>query len=343
MKLMDLIEVQELCKYFEIGEGVLSRLIRGRQILKAVDHISFSIPEGKTLGLVGESGCGKSTTSRLITLLIPATSGKVFFEGRDILSARGREVREIRRHIQMVFQDPFASLNPRAKVADIIGRSLTVYYGLKGQRRSDETARLLDLVGLGSEHLSRFPHELSGGQRQRVAIARALATRPKLLVADEPVSALDLSVQAQVLNLFKKLKKELGLTMLFISHDLNVVQYIADFIGVMYAGKIMEFGPVDQVFQHPLHPYTKGLIASNLALDFNRMERQHQLRGEIVLPLNPVAGCRLESRCPIRVDQCKEIEPLLQEKRQHQLAACHRVEAAGLTGDTASQQDGWRN
>ncbi|HWO40895.1 MAG TPA: oligopeptide/dipeptide ABC transporter ATP-binding protein [Candidatus Eisenbacteria bacterium] len=334
---MNLIEVQELCKYFELGRGVISRLIRGRQILKAVDQITFSIPEGKTLGLVGESGCGKSTTSRLITLLIPATSGKVFFEGRDILSARGRAVREIRRHIQMVFQDPFASLNPRAQVADIIGRSLTIYHGLKGRRRSEEAARLLDLVGLGSEHLWRFPHELSGGQRQRVAIARALATRPKLLVADEPVSALDLSVQAQVLNLFKKLKKELGLTMLFISHDLNVVHYIADIIAVMYAGKIMEFGPVDQVFQHPLHPYTKGLIASNFALDCNKMERQHQLRGEIVLPVNPVAGCRLESRCPIRTDHCKEIEPPLQEKRPNQFAACHRVEAVASTVETTTQ------
>ncbi|MGH7823979.1 MAG: ABC transporter ATP-binding protein, partial [Candidatus Binatia bacterium] len=297
---MSLIQIHELCKYFELSEGLLGRLIHGRKILKAVDNVSFGIPEGKTLGLVGESGCGKSTTARLITRLIPATSGKVYFEGREILSSPPREVRQMRRHIQMVFQDPFASLNPRVKVVDIVGHSVTIYYGIKGQRRTEEVAKLLDLVGLQSEHLYRFPHELSGGQRQRVAIARALATRPKLVVADEPVSALDLSVQAQVLNLFKKLQRELKLTMLFISHDLNVIQYIADLVAVMYAGKIMEVGPVQQVFQSPLHPYTKGLIASNLALGTNSGERQHQLRGEIVLPINPVGGCRLESRCPVR-------------------------------------------
>jgi len=208
---------------------------------------------------------------------------------------------------------------------DIIGHSLTIYYGIKGQRRTEEVARLLALVGLQNDHSHRFPHELSGGQRQRVAIARALAPRPKLVIADEPVSALDLSVQAQVLNLFKKLQRELRLTILFISHDLNVVHYIADLVAVMYSGKIMEVGPVQQVFQAPLHPYTKGLIASNVSLGVGRRERQHQLRGEIVLPINPRVGCRFESRCPIKVDQCKSVEPLLQEKKPGQQVACHEV------------------
>jgi oligopeptide/dipeptide ABC transporter ATP-binding protein len=225
----------------------------------------------------------------------------------------------------MVFQDPFASLNPRKKVMEIIGHSLTIYYGIRGHQRADEVARLLELVGLQKDHADRFPHELSGGQRQRVAIARALAPRPKLIIADEPVSALDLSVQAQVLNLFKKLQRELKLTMLFISHDLNVVHYIADFVAVMYSGKIMEVGPVQKVFQSPLHPYTRGLIASNVSLGIDRREQQHQLRGEIVLPINPRASCRLESRCPIKVEKCKLVEPLLQEKSPGQHVACHEA------------------
>ncbi|MBI3058864.1 MAG: ATP-binding cassette domain-containing protein [Deltaproteobacteria bacterium] len=324
---MSLLEVQELCKYFDLSEGWLGRVLNGIKLLKAVEGVSFSVPEGKTLGLVGESGCGKSTTARLITRLIPATSGKVYIDGREILSLRKKEVREMRRHVQMVFQDPYASLNPRMKVVDIIGRSLTIYNGVKGKKRTEDAERLLDLVGLQAEHLHRYPHELSGGQRQRVAIARALSTRPKLIIADEPVSALDLSVQAQVLNLFKKLQRELRLTMLFISHDLNVIQYIADFVAVMYAGKIMEVGPVEQVFQQPLHPYTKGLIASNISLGVLGQKRMPQLRGEITLPINPPGGCRLEPRCPIRVDRCRQIEPLLQEKRSGQRAACHEVES----------------
>jgi len=321
--MMSLLEVQELCKYFDLSEGWLGRVLNGIKLLKAVEGVSFSVPEGKTLGLVGESGCGKSTTARLITRLIPATSGKVYIDGREILSLRKKEVREMRRHVQMVFQDPYASLNPRMKVVDIIGRSLTIYNGVKGKKRTEDAERLLDLVGLQAEHLHRYPHELSGGQRQRVAIARALSTRPKLIIADEPVSALDLSVQAQVLNLFKKLQTELKLTLLFISHDLNVIQYIADLVAVMYAGKIMEVGSVRQVFQNPLHPYTKGLIASNISLGVVN-EKRHQLKGEIVLPINPV-GCRLESRCPIRVKRCRTVEPLLQEKRPSQQVACHEV------------------
>jgi len=327
---MNFLEIHGLCKYFDLSGGVLGRLIRGKRILQAVDKVSLSIPEGETLGLVGESGCGKSTIARLITRLIPATSGEVYFEGKEILSSPAREVRQLRRQIQMVFQDPFASLNPRRRVLDIVGRSLRIHYGIRGRRQTEEVARLMDLVGLQSDHLYRFPHELSGGQRQRIAIARALATGPNLVIADEPVSALDLSVQAQVLNLFKKLQGELKLTMLFISHDLNVVQYIADRVAVMYSGRIMEVGSVSQVFQAPLHPYTRGLIASNPTLTSEAGERQNQLRGEIALPINPSGGCRLESRCPMRIDHCQHVEPSLEEKQDHRLAACHRVESRGI-------------
>jgi oligopeptide transport system ATP-binding protein len=320
---MSLLEVRELCKYFDLSGGLVGRVLSGKRLLKAVDGVSFAVLEGKTLGLVGESGCGKSTTARLITRLIPATSGKVFVEGREILNLSRKEVREVRRHVQMVFQDPYASLNPRMRVVDIVGRSLTLYDGIKGKKRTEEAARLLDCVGLQPDHLNRYPHELSGGQRQRVAIARALSMRPKLIIADEPVSALDLSVQAQVLNLFKELQRDLKLTMLFISHDLNVIQYMADSVAVMYAGRIMEMGSVQQVFKDPLHPYTKGLMASNITLGVVN-ERRDQLKGEIALPINPV-GCRLESRCPIRRERCRTVEPSLQEKKPSQQVACHEI------------------
>jgi oligopeptide/dipeptide ABC transporter ATP-binding protein len=320
---MSLLEVQELCKNFDLSGGLLGRVLNGRSILKAVDRVSFSIPEGKTLGLVGESGCGKSTTARLVARLIPPTSGKIYLEGREVLSLGRQEIRELRRHVQMVFQDPYGSLNPRRKVMDIIGRPLTVYEGLGGKSRANEVERLLDLVGLLPDHLYRYPHELSGGQRQRVAIARALSTRPKLIIADEPVSALDLSVQAQILNLFKKLQRELKLTMLFISHDLSVIQFIADWVAVMYAGNIMESGPVRQVFQNPLHPYTKGLLAANITFGVPH-EETYRLDGEVALAINP-RGCRLESRCPIRVPRCRTSEPPLEEKGPGQQVACHEI------------------
>jgi oligopeptide/dipeptide ABC transporter ATP-binding protein len=323
--MMALLEVEGLTKHFDLSGDILGRLLHGQKLLKAVDHISFAIDEGETVGLVGESGCGKSTTARLITRLIPATEGQVHFQGRDILSLPARQVREIRRDIQMVFQDPFASLNPRMKVLEIVGRPLTLYHGLKGAKKTDAAAELLALVGLGSDCLYRYPHEFSGGQRQRIGIARALAPRPKLLIADEPVSSLDVSVQAQVLNLFRELKRKLKLTMLFISHDLNVVEYLADTVVVMYAGKIMEIAPVEQIFKLPLHPYTQGLIASNPTPESYMEQHTPMLGGEVLLPLNPPPGCRLEPRCPLRVGRCKFIEPLLEEKRSRHWAACHEV------------------
>ena len=225
----------------------------------------------------------------------------------------------------MVFQDPFASLNPRMKVVEIVGRPLTLYQGLQGAKKIDGVSELLELVGLSTDCLYRYPHEFSGGQRQRIGIARALAPRPRLLIADEPVSSLDVSVQAQVLNLFGELKRKLNLTMLFISHDLNVVEYLADTVAVMYAGKIMEIAPVEQIFKLPLHPYTQGLIASNPSPESYMEPPTPTLRGEVLLPLNPPPGCRLEPRCPLRVERCKSVEPLLEEKRPRHWAACHEV------------------
>lgn len=320
-----ILEVKELTKYFDVSGDTLSRLLRGKRILKAVDHVNFGIPEGKTVGLVGESGCGKSTTARLITRLIPATEGEVYFEGKQLLSLPKRENREIRRYIQMVFQDPYGSLNPRMSVLDIVGRPLTLYFGSKGKKRVDQAAALLELVGMQPDHLSRYPHELSGGQRQRIGIARALATRPKVLIADEPVSSLDVSVQAQVLNLFKRLQRELKLTMLFITHDLSVVEYLADTVAVMYAGKIVEVAPVEEIFRSSLHPYTQALIASNVTPISGLERAPPKLKGEVVLPVNPPAGCRLEPRCPIRVARCRSVEPLLEEKRKMHRAACHET------------------
>jgi oligopeptide transport system ATP-binding protein len=320
-----MLEVKNLTKYFDISGGLLSRFSSGLKLLKAVDDICFSVPEGKTFGLVGESGCGKSTTARLITCLIPPTAGEVFFHGRDILRLPKPEMRELRRHIQMIFQDPYASLNPRMRVIDIVGRPLTRFHGLKGRRKIDRAAELLELVGLRPEHLYRYPHEFSGGQRQRIGIARALAAGPKLIIADEPVSSLDVSVQAQVLNLLKKLQRELKLSLIFISHDLNVVGYLADIVAVMYAGKIMEMAPVEEIFNAPLNPYTKALLASNPTVGSSMENIQSPLKGEVILPINPPPGCRLEPRCPIRVDKCKTIEPLLEEKKALHQVACHEV------------------
>lgn len=322
---MSLLEVKNLTKYFDMSGGFLSRLVARSKILKAVDAISFAVEEGKTFGLVGESGCGKSTTARLITRLIPATGGEVNFDGREILRLPKREVRELRKHVQMIFQDPYASLNPRTRVVDIVGRPVTIFHGLKGQKMVNRVVELLELVGLPPEHLYQFPHEFSGGQRQRIGIARALATSPRLIIADEPVSSLDVSVQAQVLNLLRQLQRELKLTLIFISHDLNVVGYLADTVAVMYAGKIMEVASVQNIFKTPLNPYTQALLASNPTVGAFADDIRSPLEGEVFFPVNPPPGCRFEPRCPIRVAKCKSIEPPLENKRPSHLAACHEV------------------
>jgi peptide/nickel transport system ATP-binding protein len=324
--MMALLEVKDLTKHFDVSGGWFSQLIAGRKILKAVDRICFAVPEGKVFGLVGESGCGKSTTARLITRLIAATGGEVYFEGRDILRLPNKAVRELRKQVQMIFQDPYASLNPRMRVIDIVGRPVTIFAGARGQKKMDRVVELLELVGLGADHLQRYPHEFSGGQRQRIGIARALAADPKLIIADEPVSSLDVSVQAQVLNLLKRLQRELKLSMVFISHDLNVVGYLADIVGVMYAGKMMEIASVENIFKSPMHPYTKALLAANPTIATVSSYTPPSLKGEITMPVNPPVACRLEPRCPIRVEKCRSIEPLLEAKRSSRWVACHEVE-----------------
>ena len=321
-----LLEVKNLTKHFDVSSGLFGRWLGAGKTLKAVDRISFDVPQGKTFGLVGESGCGKSTTARLIARLIPATEGEVCFEGREILRLPKRELRRLRNQIQMIFQDPYASLNPRMRVVDIVGRPLAIFFGARGQKKVDRVAELLELVGLGADHLYRYPHEFSGGQRQRIGIARALAANPKLIIADEPVSSLDVSVQAQVLNLLRRLQRELNLTLLFISHDLNVVGYLADTVGVMYAGKMMEIAPVQDIFRNPLHPYTKALLAANPTVQSFMDAAPQTLRGEVPLPVNPPPGCRLEPRCPIRVEKCRAMEPLLEAKQSDHWVACHELD-----------------
>jgi len=322
---MPLLEVKNLTKHFDVTNGLLGHWFAGGKTLKAVDQVSFTVPEGKTFGLVGESGCGKSTTARLITKLLPATGGEVFFQGRDILQLPNKDVRELRKHIQMIFQDPYASLNPRMRVVDIVGRPITTFHGIRGRQKVERVGELLELVGLNADQLQRYPHEFSGGQRQRIGIARALAANPKLIIADEPVSSLDVSVQAQVLNLLRKLQRELQLSMIFISHDLNVVGYLADIVGVMYAGKMMEIAPAETIFRRPLHPYTKALLAANPTVGSFMESLSAPLPGEISLPVNPPAACRLEPRCPIRVAKCKSVEPILAEKQSDHWTACHEV------------------
>jgi oligopeptide/dipeptide ABC transporter ATP-binding protein len=322
---MALLEVRNLTKHFDVSDGWYSRWFSGGKALRAVDGVSFEVAEGKTFGLVGESGCGKSTTARLISRLVPPTDGQVIFAGRDILRLPKSELRQLRHQIQLIFQDPYASLNPRMRVSDIVGRPLAIFFGMRGRQKIDRVTELLEMVGLGADHLYRYPHEFSGGQRQRIGIARALAARPKLIIADEPVSSLDVSVQAQVLNLLRMLQHELNLTLLFISHDLNVVGYLADVVGVMYAGKMMEIAPAQDIFNSPLHPYTKALLAANPTVQSFMEDAPPTLQGEVPLPVNPAPGCRLEPRCPLRVEKCRAIEPLLEAKRSGRWVACHEV------------------
>ena len=323
---MALLEVQGLTKHFDLSGDILGRLLHGQKVLKAVDGISFAINEGETVGLVGESGCGKSTTARLITRLIAATAGKVDFLGKDILTLPCNQGARDKTGYSNGFPGPLrlaqSAHEGRRNCRAAADASIE---GLRGAKKIDGVSELLELVGLSTDCLYRYPHEFSGGQRQRIGIARALAPRPKLLIADEPVSSLDVSVQAQVLNLFGELKRRLKLTMLFISHDLNVVEYLADTVAVMYAGKIMEIAPVEQIFKLPLHPYTQGLIASNPTPESYMEQPMRTLRGEVLLPLNPPPGCRLEPRCPLRVERCKSAEPLLEEKHPRHWAACHEV------------------
>jgi peptide/nickel transport system ATP-binding protein/oligopeptide transport system ATP-binding protein len=311
------VEVNHLVKTFDLG--------RGRE-LKAVNDISFVIREGETLGLVGESGCGKSTAGRTILRLYEPTSGEANIGGKDIFKLKGSELKAMRRQMQMIFQDPYASLNPRMTVSDIIGEALDVH----GMVRSREERRkrineLLELVGLNADHAARYPHEFSGGQRQRIGIARSLAVEPKFIVADEPISALDVSIQAQVVNLLKELQAKLGLTYLFIAHDLAMVKHISDRVAVMYLGKIVEMAESDELYANPLHPYTRALMSAIPVPDPEVEETRERivLSGELPSPVNPPSGCFFRTRCPMATEKCARQAPELEELKPGHFVSCH--------------------
>ena len=318
-----LLQVRDLVKHFPITRGVLF----GKRVgeVRAVDGVSFEVRRGETLGIVGETGCGKSTTARLIMRLLDATAGEVRFDGRDITRLRGAELKAVRREMQMIFQDPYSSLNPRKTVGSIVGAPLAIH-GLQKDRagRKRRVRELMDMVGLNPEHYNRYPHEFSGGQRQRIGVARALALGPRLLVADEPVSALDVSIQAQVLNLLRELQRRLELSIVFISHDLSVVRHMCDRVAVMYLGKIVEIGPGDELYDFPRHPYTGALLSAVPVAGSSRPGRvPRPLGGEAPSPANPPAGCRFHTRCPKAQERCSVQEPPLEDQGTGTRAACH--------------------
>ena len=306
-----LLKVENLKTYFAIRKGLLRRTVG---YVKAVDGVSFDIPAGKTLGLVGETGCGKTTVARTITCLVPSTSGRVIFDGVDVLSLTGRALRNLRRNASIIFQDPFGSLNPRMTIAHIIGEPLEVHNLASGRELEDQVAGLLSKVGLSPAYMNRYPHEFSGGQRQRIGIARALALSPKLVICDEPVSALDVSIQSQILNLLKDLQQEFGLTYLFIAHDLAVVEFVSDIVAVMYLGRIVERAPTRQLYKNPLHPYTQALLSAIPQVDPSLRSRKGPSGAEVPSVSSPPKGCAFHPRCPLANGRCAESAPVLQPK-----------------------------
>ncbi|ABA88160.1 peptide ABC transporter, ATP-binding protein [Syntrophotalea carbinolica DSM 2380] len=321
-----LLEVKNLRKTFRVPAGPLAA---GHLTLKAVDGISFNLRAGETLGLVGESGCGKSTTGKTVLRLLEPDSGEVYFDGEDLLSLKTGQMRTRRRDLQMIFQDPYSSLNPRMQVLDIIGEPLKIHGLAKGRALRQEVERLLDTVGLSAAHLDRYPHEFSGGQRQRIGIARALALKPRLIVADEPVSALDLSIQAQVVNLLQDIQQQFELTYLFIAHDLSVIEHISDRVAVMYLGRIVELTPAEELYKAPRHPYSEALLNAVPVPDPHVRRQKRPLAGEIPSPLHPPAGCHFHPRCPYAQEKCRQQAPELTDQGGGHLAACHFSDQVG--------------
>ncbi|MET3696878.1 oligopeptide transport system ATP-binding protein [Bacillus oleivorans] len=319
-----LVEVKNLKKHFTLTKGFFSKKAN---VLKAVDDVSFSIKKGETFGLVGESGCGKSTTGRTLLKLYEPTSGHILFDNNPIENLKHKEMLPFRKKMQMIFQDPYASLDPRMTVADIIGDPLDVHRIAKGKERIDRINELIELVGLKSDHLNRYPHEFSGGQRQRIGIARALAVEPEFIVCDEPISALDVSIQAQVVNMLEELQEKFGLTYLFISHDLAMVRYLSHKIGVMYLGSLVEVAEANELYTNMQHPYTKALLSASLLPDPDMAEKSERIRlkGDIPSPVNPPSGCAFRTRCPYAVGACSEEKPQLKDIGNGHQVACHVV------------------
>jgi len=322
-----LIEVTDLVKYFPVYGGILRR-VRGQ--VKAVDHVNFAIRTGETLGLVGESGCGKTTVGRSILRLIEPTAGQVLFEGRDVTAMRAGELKRMRREMQIVFQDPYSCLDPRSQVGNILSDPLALHGVRNADERRERVMAILDKVGLAEDHLRRYPHEFSGGQRQRIGIARALVLRPKFIVCDEPVSALDVSIQSQVLNLLRQLQREFNLTYLFIAHNLSVVEHISDRVGVMYLGKMVELCERELFYRNPLHPYTQALMSAIPIPDPDIRRERILLAGDVPSPLNPPTGCRFHPRCWKAMEICSQQEPALVEVEPDHSVACFLVHSQAV-------------
>jgi oligopeptide/dipeptide ABC transporter ATP-binding protein len=320
-----LLDVKNLKKYFPITRGILSRVVNW---VRAVDNISFQIKSGETLGLVGESGCGKTTASRVILRLTEPTGGNVYFEEHDVFQLRGNQLRQFRKDVQVIFQDPYSSLNPRLSIGSIIAEGIGTHKIARGKKKKELVENLLEKVGLSAAHYGRYPHEFSGGQRQRIAIARALSLNPQLIICDEPASALDVSIQAQILNLLTNLKKDFHLSYLFITHDLSVVEHVSDRIATMYLGEISEIADKKEFYSNPLHPYTISLLSANLLPDPKKRKRAILLKGDIPSSIDPPSGCRFHTRCPIAQEICRIEWPVLEEKPPGHPVRCHLVDKA---------------